>query len=378
MTNTAENSLTSSESRVMVTDRGRDLEETRAILSRWLGERMPEAREIALSALSHPIGAGISNETLLFGASWRENGAEQQRGFVLRFHPGSHQMFLDPGFERQIALIQALHDGGFPAPKILWIEGAGTLLGTPFFVMERVHGRVPVSHPVYNLTGWLHDAPLAERRIVWEDAMARMAQIHTFDPVGLGFLERPEYPGDGFAQEFAYWRAAYDWSSNGRPVPVLEDALAWLEANRPATYETGLAWGDARIGNMMFDDTGRVKVVLDWEQASLSGGLHDLAWWLTMDDLFSTGIGVTRLDGLGTRDETIALWQDLTGRSTAALLWHEVFACVRGATLVVRQGWLNNPPKPGANGNNNLFSRHLAGLLGWDAPADLLPAEGSI
>jgi len=371
----AESSLTSSQSRVMVVDRGRDFDDMRARLTAWLEGRMPDATRLVLSSFSHPVGAGISNETILFEAEWQESGKPVRQSYVLRFHPGTHQMFLDPGFERQIALIRVLNTGGFPAPRILWEEHDPAVLGGAFFVMERVTGRVPVSHPVYNLSGWLFDAPVAMRRTVWEDAMAKMAAIHRSDMALLPFLERPDYggfgPGDGFSEEYAYWKAAYAWSSGGREVPMLERAYDWLDANMPAAYETGLAWGDARIGNMIFGEDGRVRVVLDWEQASLAGGLHDLAWWLVMDAMFSTGIGVARLDGLGTRDETIALWKELTGRSTDALLWHEVFACARGASLVTRQCWLNARPAPGANPNNNLFTRHLAGAMGWDAPADI-------
>jgi len=366
-----ENSLTSSESKPMVTDRGRDYDDTRSRLIRWLGERLPHAQDLTLSSFSHPIGAGVSNETILFEAEWRNEQGHERQGFVLRFHPSGYQMFLDPGFERQIALIKTLNASGFPAPRILWEEHDAAVLGSPFFVMERVVGRVPVSHPVYNLSGWLFDASVGMRRAVWENAMHKMARIHSFDAAHLSFLQRPQYDGDNFAQEYAYWRAAYAWSAGEVAFPVIEDAFAWLDAHYPENRQDGLAWGDARIGNMMFGEDGAVRVVLDWEQASLAGGLHDLAWWLTMDDMFSTGIGVKRLDGLGKRDETIALWAELTGRSTQELLWHEVFACVRGATLVVRQCALKAQAVPGNNGNNNLFTRQLAIRLGWDCPKDM-------
>ncbi len=356
--------------RVMIADRGRDFEATGKRLTGWLSARMPQAVDLTLANLNYPLGAGMSNETILFDATWREGGTSVRRSFVLRLHPGSYQMFLDPGFERQIALIRSLRAEGLLVPRIYWDEMDAGVLGQPFFVMEKVEGRVPVSHPVYNLQGWLYDAPAASRRLVWEDAMRQMARVHAVPLERVPFLDREGYVGDGFQQEFAYWKAAYHWASEGRSAPVIEQAIEWLDANMPARYETGLSWGDARIGNMIFGPDYKVAAMIDWEQASTAGGLLDLAWWLIMDRMFSEGIGVKRLDGLGTRQETIDLWTSLTSRSIEHLYWNQVFAAVRGAVLVVRQAALRNSAPSMSNANNNLFTRELCKLMGWDAPAD--------
>ena len=82
---------------------------------------------------------------------------------------------------------------------------------------------------------------------------------------------------------------------------------------------------------MAFGDDFRLVGVMDWEQASLAGGLHDLGWWLFFDEFHSIGQGVARLDGLGTRAETLELWEELVGERTDDLHWHEVFA---GFTLI--------------------------------------------
>jgi len=366
----AENTLTSDKPRVMIANRGRDFEATGKRLTEWLAGRMPEAADLILANLNYPLGAGVSNETILFDATWIEGGRPVRRSFVLRLHPGSYQMFLDPGFERQIALIRALAAEGLLVPRIYWDEMDPAVLGNPFFVMEKVEGRVPVSHPVYNLQGWLYDAPVPSRRLAWEDAMRQMARVHAVPLEHVPFLDREGYDGDGFQQEFAYWKAAYHWAANGRSAPIIDQAIEWLEAHMPPRYETGLSWGDARIGNMIFGPDYKVAAMLDWEQASAAGGLLDLAWWLIMDRMFSEGIGVTRLDGLGTRQETIDLWTSLTGRSVEHLHWNEVFAAVRGAALVVRQAALRNSAPPMSNANNNLFTRELCKLMGWKPPAD--------
>ncbi len=69
---------------------------------------------------------------------------------------------------------------------------------------------------------------------------------------------------------------------------------------------------------------------MDWEQPSLGGALHDLAWWLELSDMMhSTGSGRSHLEGMGTRSETIALWQRLTGISAADIEWYEDFTRIK-------------------------------------------------
>ena len=114
-------------------------------------------------------------------------------------------------------------------------------------------------------------------------------------------------------------------------TPVLE----WLAANAP-DEPPGLSWGDARIGNMLFGDDFDVVGVMDWEQASLAGGAADLGWWLMFDDIHSIDQGVPRLEGLGSRQETIELWEERTGLEAVNVLWHEVFAGVKTALLSLR------------------------------------------
>jgi aminoglycoside phosphotransferase (APT) family kinase protein len=90
---------------------------------------------------------------------------------------------------------------------------------------------------------------------------------------------------------------------------------------------------------MIFRDW-KCVAVLDWETITLGGPQLDLAHWLVMDDYSAEGLGLERLAGLGTRDETVALWESLTGRRADQLGWHEVLAAFRLSVIMIRYGKL--------------------------------------
>jgi aminoglycoside phosphotransferase (APT) family kinase protein len=121
---------------------------------------------------------------------------------------------------------------------------------------------------------------------------------------------------------------------------------------------------------MIFAPDFRLSAVLDWEQASLGGPLRDLGWWLFFDELYSDGIGLPRLDGMGTREDTIALWESVSGIKAIDLYWYEIFAGFQLGILMLRRCNLQGRSTPGANGNNNLFTRQIARRLGWREPRD--------
>lgn len=87
---------------------------------------------------------------------------------------------------------------------------------------------------------------------------------------------------------------------------------------------------------MMIGADGEVVAVMDWEQPSLGGALHDLGWWLHSDHNQTAGQGIPPLEGMGTRDETIALWSEVSGKSAADIGWYEAFACLKMECLALR------------------------------------------
>jgi aminoglycoside phosphotransferase (APT) family kinase protein len=95
---------------------------------------------------------------------------------------------------------------------------------------------------------------------------------------------------------------------------------------------------------MMIGADFQVAAVMDWEQPSIGGALHDLGWWLQCDHNQTLGQGITPLEGMGTRNETIALWCDVSGKSAADIGWYEAFASLKMECLAVRMIALREMP----------------------------------
>src|SRR5262249_1232632 len=155
--------------------------------------------------------------------------------------------------------------------KPLWFESDASILGAPFFVMERRRGRVAVSIPPYATTGWVADATPAQRAKMWEKAVRQLAASQSVPLTSVQFLQGPGGAREGVGQEWDKYVRFVQWISRGRRWPVLEAALERLRARWPANQPPGLVWGDARLGNMMFDESFEVVAVMDWEQPSLGG-----------------------------------------------------------------------------------------------------------
>lgn len=333
---------------IVVAPEMRNLTELSEILTRWLGKQQPQAAELSLSNLTYPRGAGQSHETILFDAQWTENSQPRMQGYVVRIQPTRFTVFVDDLFEQQFRVMQVLREGNLvQVAKTFWIEHDPAILGAKFFVMEKLSGRVPVSVPPYAQTGWVADASPQQRRHLWDSGVRQLAAVQSAPLEQLKFLEGPAHARDGVAQEFDKYRRFIDWVKQDRPWPVLDEGLARLKTLWPRNPPAGLVWGDARLGNLMFDDNFDVVAVMDWEQPSLGGALHDLGWWLVNSETMH-GATDTRphLEGMGTRSETIALWETLTGKSAQEIEWFEDFARLKMSCLGVRMSALRGQAPP--------------------------------
>jgi aminoglycoside phosphotransferase (APT) family kinase protein len=303
----------------------RDFEATRKVLREWLADKVGD---VEVSQLVIPDGTGYSNETLLFDA-----GAAS---YVLRVKPTGYQLFLETDFERQFQVMKLVAETtSVPMPQMLWFEEDASWLGAPFFVMSKVAGRIPADNPCYNVEGFVADASVHHRRRLWHTAMDAFTSLHREVPVErVQFLAKPERGATGFDQQWSYWTDFFAWAAQGREQPIADRALAWLSSNMPTDRPTALSWGDCRIGNMIFDDFV-CRAVLDWEMVSLGGPLQDLGWWLFLDRFHSEGYGVPRLEGLGSREETLALWQERVG-PTDGVEWYEIYAGFKFAGIMIK------------------------------------------
>src|SRR5437763_10527650 len=144
----------------------RDSDTVRTSLETWLGTKVGAA-DLTLSSLPGPAFSGFSNETLLFDAVWSEGGDPRSLGIAVRLEPSGHQVFPDTLVETQIKVMQALGPTVVPAPRILWHEPDPSVLGSAFFVMPRLTGRVPPDNPPYHVAGWLHEVTPEVRERIW-------------------------------------------------------------------------------------------------------------------------------------------------------------------------------------------------------------------
>jgi aminoglycoside phosphotransferase (APT) family kinase protein len=347
----------------------RDLGTLERTLHNWLQAKMPQAKDLHLANFAYPRGAGLSHETILFDAQWTENSREQSEGMVIRIKPSSHTVYQDDMFEEQFRIMEAVHrQGRVPIAAPLWFEDDNSLVGAPFFVMKKKTGNVPVSFPPYAREGWLMDLSSDERHKIWRNGVTALGNIQRLPLAEVGFLDPANSFPDGFEQEWDRWHRYAEWAKAGRSYPFLDKVWSLLSESRPKTRQPGVVWGDARIGNMMFGKDCSVVAVMDWEQTSLGGALHDLAWWTFLGRLETSSQGLPTPAGFGTREDTIALWQEVTGIDASEIEWYERFVGFKTACLAVRTLELRDMNRPGMSPTDNPSTRALTEMFGIAGP----------
>jgi aminoglycoside phosphotransferase (APT) family kinase protein len=347
-------------------DMARDLDRARRVLGEWLAARLADASSVEVVSLRPPSDNGGSSETYFATVRIAVGGAIRSEDWVVRFNGRDYRLFLRENFDTQYRLLNWLAaETDVPVPAIRFYEPDPAILGSAFWVMERVEGRVPPDNPPYNVGGFVFEASSQDRRRLWRSGLETLARIARLDPARAPTIVTPRAGESGLEENLRHWTESMDWASQGDPPKLLRVANDWLWSHMPSRRETGLSWGDARIGNMVFRDFECVAV-LDWETITLAGAQLDLAHWLLMDEYYTTGLGLPPLDGFGGRDETIALWEQLTGRRADQLGWHEVLAGFRLA-VNMRRGLTFWPPELAAKlvdpDGESVMSRHLRRVL---------------
>ena len=316
----------------------RDLQRTRRQLAGWLAERLPNARKLRVSELTGPGATGFSTDTLLFDLSWEQAGETHREPLVARIAPAANALFPRYDLARQFHIMRILSKTDVPVPHPRWIEESEAVIGQPFLVMQRLEGRVPPDQPPYHAEGWFAALPPEERRACWWQGIEMLTRIHRLDPrvLGLDFPVDTTVSTGPPVQTLKYYEGYLDWVDEGRLLSVTESALDWLKCHRPPPTESArLCWGDARLGNMLFQG-GRCLGVLDWEMATLGDPESDLGWWLFFDRHHSEGCDVPRLPGLPGREETIARYEASAGRAVTNLAYWEMFAAFAFSIIMAR------------------------------------------
>ncbi|WP_231496350.1 phosphotransferase family protein [Rhodococcus sp. UNC363MFTsu5.1] len=318
-----------------------------AALAGWLGALLPAGAEPTVSLHSGIDANGMSSETLVFDASWREDGEERTAEYVARVVPSARDFPVLENYALQdqydtMRIIGELSD--VPVPRVGFMEPSGDVLGTPFFLMDRLAGVVPPDVMPYNFGGnWLFDASPEDQRRLQDSTVKALAGLHAIPAADetFAFLD-PKYPGaTALQRNLARTRAWYEFAVRDlERSPLIERGLSWLESNLPDTAEAVLTWGDARLGNVMYVDFEPVGV-LDWEMASIGPRELDLSWLIFAHRVFesmTTRFGMPGMPDFMREEDIVARYTELTGAPVGDLLWYHVHSAVSWGILFLRTG----------------------------------------
>ena len=352
----------------------------------WFMAKMPGAKNISIENIQKP-GMGLSNETYLFDLNWDEAGDRRFRPLVLRTAPQDHRVFPDYRLSHQFMIMKALKGTPVPVPEMIWNEEDESILGTPFYVMERLNGTMPKDYPSYHSTGMLFDASLDDRSRIWRDSVRMLACVHDLDwkALGLDFLGVPSAGTGPLDRQIAYWERYLDWlkDSPDEEHPVIQAGLAWLKEHAYEPERVSLCWGDARVGNILYREGDyRILALLDWEMAFIGDPEADLAWFIFIDRYLAEEYRIPRLEGLPGKEETIRHYEECAGRPVRHFEYQEVFAAVRFGMILVSV--VKKLMRIGMHDyahmlKNNYCVRYLSSFLGLPLPEvgnDRPPSSG--
>jgi len=270
----------------------------------YLRERLPG---FATPATIRQFQGGQSNPTFLIEAGGRR--------YVLRKKPPGQLLPSAHQIDREFRIQKALRGTAVPVAPMLYYCADTTVIGTEFYVMAHIDGRV------------FHDVMMPcvspeDRGAIQRALITTIAALHSVDfrSLGLGDYGRPD---QYVSRQIKRWTRQYETSKTEDLVPM-DKLIGWLHGNIPQRNESAIVHGDFRLGNMVIDpETPRIVAVLDWELSSLGHPLADLAY-CCMSYHLPPGpgpamAGYQGLDigalGLMTEAEALDLYCARTGRS---------------------------------------------------------------
>ena len=329
----------------------RDADDVRERLSRWLAEALPAGAEPQVVIHDGIQANGMSSETVLLGVTATESGERVTREYVARVAPAPDDLPVFAGYrltDQYDAMRLAGELAGIPVPAVGLNEPTGEVLGTPFFLMERLEGVVPPDVLPYPFgDNWLYDATPEQQARLQRSSIEVLARLHGIQDAAavFSFLDPAVTGHEGatvLARNLAKTQAWYAFAVDGGDSPrspLIERGLAWLAANLPADEgDPVLVWGDARIGNMMYRDF-TPTAVLDWEMATLGPREMDLAWMVFAHQVFheiATMLGLPGMPDFLSRDDVVATYRELSGVEPGDLTWHLVHAAVNWGCVFLR------------------------------------------
>ena len=353
---------------------GLDAQTVHDRLTAWLAHTKPEWRSLSAVAVDVQPGSGFSADIFFVDVAYEDESGTQRAALVVRRQPQTFEVVYDSDLSLQAHMMAALDArGDVPVPAWVGLETDPELLGAPFLVMGRVEGQAATQRPNYNVEGWLTAFHPRQRMAAFANALEAIAKVHAIDwRDGFSFLDRPDRGVPGLDQYLGYLREWHESIKRDRNMPIVDTAMTYVFDNRPMDTETCVLWGDPTPSNTMWRPDGSVAALIDWELAALGPPELDLAWWLYFDDLFSRRFGITRLEGLPSKAETIAIYERASGRSLRHMDYFDIVVAVRMALIAAgafdRQVSLGNIPAENNSLDNNLMTLYLAERLGLPLP----------
>ena len=271
--------------------------------------RLHEYMRANLAGYSGPLAVeqfrgGQSNPTYRLSASGKH--------YALRRKPPGKLLPSAHAVEREFRVIKALHGVGFPVARPYLLCEDDSVIGTAFYIMDCVEGRVLWDQALPGMTP-------AERRAIWEELNRVIALLHTIDYKAVG-LEDFGKVGSYVERQIGRWTKQYRSSETER-IEAMDSLIEWLPKNIPPGDETSVVHGDYRLDNTIFHSSEpKVLAVLDWELSTLGHPLADFAYhcmsWRIPPGKFR-GIGGLPLEELGipTEREYIDMYCRRTGRA---------------------------------------------------------------
>src|SRR5882724_8360385 len=190
--------------------------------------------------------------------------------YVLRRKPPGKLLASAHAVDREYRVITALGKTGFPVPRTFGLCEDDGVIGTAFYVMECVAGRI-----LWNQR--LPDLERAERAAIFDAMNAVIARLHQIDYQAIG-LETYGRPGNYLQRQIDRWTKQYRLSETER-IEAMDNLIAWLPGHIPEEAATSIVHGDYRLDNMILHPTeARVLAVIDWELSTLGNPLADFSY----------------------------------------------------------------------------------------------------
>ena len=252
--------------------------------------------------------------------------------YVLRRKPPGKLLPSAHAVDREFRVISGLNKVNFPVAKAYALCEDDSVLGTMFYVMDNVEGRI-----LWDLT--LPGCEPAERRAIYQAKIATLAQLHNVDyqAIGLGDYGRP---GNYFARQIDRWTKQYK-ASETQSIPSMDRLIEWLPQTTPADDQTSIVHGDYRLDNMILHPTEpKVVAVLDWELSTLGNPLADFSYllmhWVMPGGERASLAGIEDFAawGIPTVEEAVEQYCGLTGRDgLPELNWYFAYNMFRLAGI---------------------------------------------